>query len=186
MTMQEVNRDARERMEKSAAALRADLAKVRAGRAHPGMLDHVMVPCHGVSMALGKVASVSALDARGLGVKPWDRSLLAAIEKAIGNAGLGLSPATQGDMVRVPVPPLSAERRVELAKLVKRLAEGARVALRNIRRDANESLGKLAKKKGCSEDEARAAADEVGKMTERFIAEIDKAAMEKESEVSAA
>jgi ribosome recycling factor len=170
-------------MQKSIETLRGDLAKVRTGRAHTGILDHVMVDYYGNPTNLTQVANVTLVDARTIGVQPWEKKMVAVIEKAIREADLGLNPSTQGDLIRVPTPPLTEERRKEMVKLVKSEAEDAKIAIRNIRRDANESLKKLLKDKACSEDDERRAQDEVQKLTDKFVLEVDKLVAEKEKEV---
>ncbi len=183
MSVADVKKNAQERMTKSLETLRADLAKVRTGRAHTGILDHVMVEYYGSPTALTQVANVTLMDARTIGVQPFEKKMAATIEKAIRDADLGLNPSSQGDMIRVPTPPLTEERRKEMVKLVKSEAEDAKIAVRNIRRDGNESLKKLVKDKAISEDDERRASDEVQKLTDKFIADIDKMVVEKEKEV---
>ncbi len=155
-------------MNKSIETLKADLAKVRTGRAHAGILDHVKVDYYGTPTQLSQVANVTLIDARTIGVQPWEKKMVGAIEKAIRDSDLGLNPATQGDMIRVPTPPLTEERRKEMVKLVKTEAEDAKIAVRNIRRDANEALKKLLKDKAISEDDERRAQDEVQKLTDQL------------------
>jgi len=163
--------------------LKSDLAKVRTGRAHTGILDHVMVDYYGSPTNITQVANVTLIDARTIGVQPWEKKMLNAIEKAIRDSDLGLNPSSQGDMIRVPTPPLTEERRKEMVKLVKTEGEGAKIAIRNIRRDANETLKKILKDKECSEDDERRAQDDVQKLTDKFVAEVDKLLLEKEKEV---
>lgn len=183
MTIADVKKQADQKMLKSIEALKNNLSKVRTGRAHTGMLDHVMVDYYGTPTSIAQVASVSLLDARTLSVQPWEKKLLGAIEKAIRDSDLGLNPASQGDIVRVPTPPLTEERRKEMVKLVKNEAETAKVAIRNIRRDANEAMKKLVKDKVCSEDDERRGQDDIQKMTDKFIADVDKVVADKEKEV---
>lgn len=183
MTITDVIKQADQKMIKAIEALKVSLSKVRTGRAHTGMLDHIMVDYYGTMTSITQVASVSLLDARTLSVQPWEKKLLSAIEKAIRDSDLGLNPAAQGDTVRVPTPPLTEERRKEMVKLVKNEAEGAKIAVRNARRDANESLKKLVKDKECSEDDERRSQDEVQKLTDKFIIEVDKIIADKEKEV---
>jgi ribosome recycling factor len=183
MSVADVKKNAQERMTKSLETLRADLAKVRTGRAHTGILDHVMVEYYGSPTALTQVANVTLMDARTIGVQPFEKKMAANIEKAIRDADLGLNPSSQGDMIRVPTPPLTEERRKEMVKLVKSEAEDAKIAVRNIRRDGNESLKKLVKDKSISEDDERRASDDVQKLTDKFIADIDKMVVDKEKEV---
>jgi ribosome recycling factor len=170
-------------MQKSIETLKNDLAKVRTGRAHVGILDHVTVDYYGAETALSQVANVNLIDARTIGVQPFEKKMIPVIEKAIREADLGLNPSTQGDMIRVPTPPLTEERRKEMVKLVKTEGEDAKIAIRNIRRDANESLKKLLKDKACSEDDERRAQDDVQKLTDKFVLEVDKLLAEKEKEV---
>jgi ribosome recycling factor len=183
MTIADIKKNTDQRMHKSIDTLKADLAKVRTGRAHTGILDHVQVDYYGNPTLLSQVANVTLIDARTIGVQPWEKKMVGAVEKAIRDADLGLNPSTQGEMIRVPTPPLTEERRKEMVKLVKSEAEDAKIAIRNIRRDANEGFKALLKDKACSEDDERRAQDEVQKMTDRFVAEVDKAVTEKEKEV---
>jgi ribosome recycling factor len=183
MTIADVKKNTEQRMHKSIDTLKADLAKVRTGRAHVGILDHVQVDYYGNPTQLSQVANVTLIDARTIGVQPWEKKMVATIEKAIRESDLGLNPSTQGDMIRVPTPPLTEERRKEMVKLVKSEAEDAKIAIRNIRRDANEGLKKLLKDKACSEDDERRAQDEVQKLTDKFVTEVDKLVAEKEKEV---
>ncbi len=183
MTVADVKKTADQKMQKSIETLKADLAKVRTGRAHIGILDHVMVDYYGNPTAINQVANLTLIDARTIGVQPWEKKMLSAVEKAIRESDLGLNPATQGDIIRVPTPPLTEERRKEMVKLVKSEAETAKIAIRNVRRDANEGLKKLLKDKDCSEDDERRAQDEVQKLTDKFVAEVDKLAAEKEKEL---
>jgi ribosome recycling factor len=183
MSVVDVKKNADQRMQKSIETLKADLAKVRTGRAHTGILDHVMVDYYGNPTALTQVANVTLVDARTIGVQPWEKKMVAVIEKAIRESDLGLNPSTQGDLIRVPTPPLTEERRKEMVKLVKSEGEDAKIAIRNIRRDANEALKKLLKDKACSEDDERRSQDEVQKLTDKFVLEIDKLVAEKEKEV---
>ena len=183
MTLADVKKNTDQRMHKSIDTLKADLAKVRTGRAHAGILDHVQVDYYGNPTMLSQVANVTLIDARTIGVQPWEKKMIGAVEKAIREADLGLNPSTQGDMIRVPTPPLTEERRKEMVKLVKSEAEDAKIAIRNIRRDANEGLKKLLKDKACSEDDERRAQDDVQKLTDRFVTEVDKLVAEKEKEV---
>lgn len=183
MTIADVKKNTQERMTKSIETLRADLAKVRTGRAHTGILDHIMVDYYGAPTALTQIANVTLIDARTIGVQPWEKKMLTTVEKAIRDSDLGLNPSSQGDMIRVPTPALTEERRKEMVKLVKSEAEDAKIAVRNIRRDANESLKKLVKDKACSEDDERRASDEIQKLTDKFVIDIDKLVAEKEKEV---
>jgi ribosome recycling factor len=183
MSVADTKKTADQKMQKSIETLKADLAKVRTGRAHTGILDHVMVEYYGNPTNLTQVANVTLIDARTIGVQPFEKKMVAVVEKAIREADLGLNPATQGELIRVPTPPLTEERRKEMVKLVKSEAEDAKIAIRNIRRDANESLKKLLKDKACSEDDERRAQDEVQKLTDKFVLEVDKLVAEKEKEV---
>jgi ribosome recycling factor len=183
MTIADVKKNTDLRMHKSIDTLKADLAKVRTGRAHAGILDHIQVDYYGTPTALTQVANVTLIDARTIGVQPWEKKMVAVIEKAIRESDLGLNPATQGDMIRVPTPALTEERRKEMVKLVKHEAENAKIAIRNIRRDANEGLKKLLKDKAVSEDDERRAQDDVQKLTDKFVMEVDKLVAEKEKEV---
>ena len=181
----DVKKTADQKMHKSIETLKADLAKIRTGRAHTGLLDHIHVDYYGTSMPLPQVANVTLADARTIGVQPWEKKMIPVVEKAIRDSDLGLNPATSGDMIRVPMPALTEERRRDLIKVVHKEAEGARVAVRNVRRDANEQLKKLLKDKQCSEDEERRAHDELQKLTDRFVAEIDKLMQVKEADLMA-
>jgi ribosome recycling factor len=183
MTIADVKKSANERMNKSIETLKADLAKVRTGRAHTGILDHITVDYYGAPTALTQIANVTLIDARTIGVQPWEKKMLSAVEKAIRDSDLGLNPSSQGEMIRVPTPPLNDERRREMVKLVKSEAEDAKIAIRNIRRDANESLKKLVKDKACSEDDERRASEEIQKLTDKFVIDVDKLVAEKEKEV---
>lgn len=183
MTVVDVKKNAEQKMQKSIETLKADLAKVRTGRAHTGILDHIQVDYYGAPTQLSQVANVTLIDARTIGVQPWEKKMVAVVEKAIRESDLGLNPSTQGDMIRVPTPPLTEERRKEIVKVVKGEGEDSKVAIRNIRRDANEALKKLLKDKACSEDDERRAQDEVQKLTDRFVAEVDKLIADKEKEL---
>jgi ribosome recycling factor len=183
MTVTDVKKNADQKMHKSIETLKADLAKVRTGRAHTGILDHVMVDYYGSPTQITQVANVTLIDARTIGVQPWEKKMVAVVEKAIRESDLGLNPSTQGDMIRVPTPALTEERRREIVKLVKGEGEDAKIAIRNIRRDANEALKKLLKDKACSEDDERRAQDDVQKLTDKFVAEVDKMISEKEKEL---
>ncbi|MEY3790134.1 MAG: hypothetical protein RI960_1564 [Pseudomonadota bacterium] len=183
MSVADVKKNTDQKMQKSIETLKADLAKVRTGRAHVGMLDHVQVDYYGTPTHINQVANVTLLDARTIGVQPWEKKMIATVEKAIRESDLGLNPSTQGDVIRVPTPALTEERRKEMVKLVKSEAEDAKIAIRNIRRDANEALKKLLKDKAISEDDERRAQDDVQKLTDKFVAEVDKLVAEKEKEV---
>ncbi len=181
----EVKKSAEQRMSKALEVLKVDFSKVRTGRAHTGILDHVMVDYYGNPTPISQVANVSLLDARTISVSPWEKKMLSQIEKAIRDSDLGLNPSSVGDIVRVPMPMLTEERRRDLIKVVKGEAENARVSIRNIRRDANSSLKDLVKDKVISEDEERRAQDEIQKLTDRHIAEVDKALQLKEADLLA-
>jgi ribosome recycling factor len=183
MTVVDVKKSADQKMHKSIETLKTNLAKVRTGRAHTGILDHVQVDYYGTPTQISQVANVTLLDARTIGVQPWEKKMVTVIEKAIRESDLGLNPSTQGDMIRVPTPALTEERRREIVKMVKGEGEDSKVSIRNIRRDANEALKKLLKDKACSEDDERRAQDEVQKLTDRFVAEVDKLITEKEKEL---
>ncbi|MGS0740323.1 ribosome recycling factor [Glaciimonas sp. GG7] len=183
MSIADVKKNTDLRMQKSLETLRADLAKVRTGRAHTGILDHVQVEYYGSPAALSQVANVTLIDARTIGVQPFDKKMIAAVEKAIREADLGLNPSTQGEIIRVPTPPLTEERRKEMVKLVKSEAEDAKIAIRNIRRDANEGLKKLVKDKECSDDDERRAQDDIQKLTDKAVSDIDKQVVDKEKEI---
>ena len=181
----DVRKAADQKMEKSVDALKADLAKIRTGRAHTGLLDHIHVDYYGTSMPLSQVANVTLADPRTIGVQPWEKKMIPVVEKAIRDSDLGLNPATSGDLIRVPMPALTEERRRELIKVVHKEGEAAKIAVRNVRRDANEQLKKLAKDKQCSEDDERHAQVDVQKLTDRYIAEIDKVLHAKEADLMA-
>jgi len=170
-------------MQKSLEALKNDLGKVRTGRAHAGLLDHVTVDYYGNPTPINQVANVSLLDARTLGVQPWEKTMVAKVEKAIRDSDLGLNPATMGDVIRVPMPMLTEERRKDLIKVVRSEAENARVAIRNLRRDANNALKEALKAKEIPEDDERRAQDDIQKLTDRYIAEADKLLAQKEQEL---
>jgi ribosome recycling factor len=185
MDIASIKKTTEQKMQKSIEALKADLSKVRTGRAHTGLLDHIMVDYYGSPTPLNQVANLTLIDARTIGVAPWDKKMAPAIEKAIRESDLGLNPATQGDLVRVPMPALTEERRKELIKVVRHEAENARVAVRNLRRDAIHHLKELLKAKTVSEDQERRAQDEVQKLTDRYVAEIDKVLQQKEADLMA-
>jgi ribosome recycling factor len=172
-----------EKMQKSLDSFKSDLAKVRTGRAHTGLLDHIVIDYYGSMVPINQVAGVNLGDAKTINVQPYEKSMVGKIEKAIRDSDLGLNPATSGDLIRVPMPTLTEERRRDLIKVVRTEAESAKVAMRNIRRDANDSLKKLIKEKQISEDDERRSQDEVQKITDLKIAEIDKKLGEKEVEI---
>jgi len=181
----DVKKAAEQKMHRSTEALKADLAKIRTGRAHTGLLDHIHVDYYGTSMPLAQVANVTLADPRTIGVQPWEKKMIPVVEKAIRESDLGLNPATSGDLIRVPMPPLTEERRRDLTKVVRHEAENARVAVRNVRRDANDHLKKLLKEHKVAEDDERHAQTDVQKLTDRFIAEIDKVLHQKEADLMA-
>jgi ribosome recycling factor len=183
MSLADVKKNAQDKMAKSIETLKSDLAKVRTGRAHTGILDHITVDYYGSPTALSQVANVTLIDARTIGVQPWEKKMLNVIEKAIRESDLGLNPSSVGDMIRVPTPALTEERRKEMVKLTKSEGEDAKIAVRNIRRDSNEQLKKMVKDKTASEDDERRAQDEIQKLTDKFVAEIDKLLTEKEKEI---
>ena len=181
----DVRKTAEQKMQKSVEALKVDLSKIRTGRAHTGLLDHIHVDYYGTMMPLAQVANVTLADARTIGVQPWEKKMVPVVEKAIRDSDLGLNPATSGDLIRIPMPALTEERRRELTKVVHKEAEAARIAIRNIRRDANEQLKRLLKDKQCSEDDERHAQQDVQKLTDRFVAEVDKVMQAKETDLMA-
>jgi ribosome recycling factor len=183
MTIADIRKSTEQRMQKSVETLKHDLAKVRTGRAHTGLLDHIQVDYYGSMVPISQVANVGLADARTITVQAWEKKMLPVIEKAIRESDLGLNPASSGDLLRVPMPPLTAERRKELTKVVHKEGETAKVAVRNLRRDANTHIKELLKKKDVSEDEERRAQDDVQKLTDRYVAEIDKLIAEKEKEI---
>lgn len=183
--LEEIKKTADQKMQKSLEALKNDLAKVRTGRAHAGLLDHVMVEYYGSMVAVNQVANVNLGDARTINVQPYEKNMIAKVEKAIRDADLGLNPATNGDVIRVPMPMLTEERRRDLTKIVRNEAEGAKVAIRNVRRDANDALKKLLKDKEISEDDERRAQDEVQKLTDKAVLEVDKLLQVKEADLMA-
>jgi ribosome recycling factor len=185
MTIADIKKTAEQKMAKSIDAFKQELMKIRTGRAHPGLLDQVHVEYYGSMVPLSQVANVSLLDARTISVQPWEKGMGAKIEKAIRESDLGLNPAAQGDLLRVPMPALTEERRKELTKVVRHAGEDAKIAVRNLRRDANEHLKKLLKDKQATEDEERRAQDEVQRLTDRTIAEIDRLIHGKEAEILA-
>jgi ribosome recycling factor len=185
MTIADIRKTAEQKMAKSIEAFKQELMKIRTGRAHPGLLDQVHVEYYGSMVPIGQVANVTLLDARTISVQPWEKGMGPKIEKAIRESDLGLNPASQGDLLRVPMPALTEERRKELTKVVRHAGEEAKIAVRNLRRDANEHLKKLLKDKQATEDEERRAQDEVQKLTDRTVAEIDRLIHGKEAEIMA-
>jgi ribosome recycling factor len=183
MTIADVTKNTDAKMAKTIETFKTDLAKVRTGRAHTGLLDHIHVDYYGSMVPIGQVANINLVDARTIGVQPWEKKMVQAVEKAIRESDLGLNPATQGEVIRVPMPALTEERRKELTKVVRHEGEGAKVAIRNLRREANEQLKKLLKDKAVSEDDERRGQDDVQKLTDRFIGEVDKMVTQKEQEI---
>ena len=181
----DVKKTAEQKMHKSLEALKADLGKVRTGRAHTGILDHISVDYYGTPMPLNQVANLTLIDARTIGIAPWEKKMAAVIEKAIRESDLWLNPSSMGEIIRVPMPALTEERRRELIKVVKSEAENARVAVRNLRRDANHHLKDLLKQKAVSEDDERRAQEEIQKLTDKYIAKIDKLLAAKEADLMA-
>jgi ribosome recycling factor len=185
MSIAEIKKNAEAKMARSLEALKNDLHKIRTGRAHPGILDQVQVEYYGSLVPISQVANVTLLDARTISVQPWEKALGPKIEKAIRESDLGLNPSTQGDVIRVPTPALTEERRRDLSKVVRNEGEDAKVAVRNLRRDANEQAKKLAKDKEISEDDERRSLEEVQKLTDRIVAEVDRMVSAKEAEILA-
>jgi len=185
MSIQDIKKNAEQKMQQSIEAFKSSLTKVRTGRANPGLLDTVQVDYYGSMLPISQVANVSLLDARTIGVAPWEKGMGPKIEKAIRDSDLGLNPASQGDLIRVPMPPMTEERRKELTKVVKGEGEHAKIAIRNLRRDANEGVKKLVKDKQASEDDERRATDDIQKFTDRYIAEVDKLVSSKEQDIMA-
>lgn len=179
----ELKKNAESKMQKSVEALKADLAKVRTGRAHTGLLDHVMVEYYGSMVPVNQVANITLIDARTIGVQTWEKPMLPKVEKAIRDSDLGLNPANMGELLRVPMPALTEERRRDLTKVVRQEGETAKVAIRNLRRDANQQLKDAVKDKTISEDDERRAEDEIQKLTDKYVSEIDKLLAQKEQEL---
>ena len=185
MSTADIKNTAQTKMGRSIESFKAELQKIRTGRAHPGMLDQIHVEYYGSPVPLSQVAQLSLLDARTIGVQPWEKPMISKIEKAIRESDLGLNPSTTGDIIRVPMPALTEERRKDLTKVVKGLGEDAKVAVRNLRRDANEHGKKLLKDKEITEDDERRLVDEIQKLTDRTIAEVDQLVQSKEQEILA-
>ena len=183
MSVADIRKGAEQKMQRSIDAFKNDLSKIRTGRAHTGLLDHIQCDYYGSPVPISQVANLTLIDARTIGVQPGEKKMVQVVEKAIRESDLGLNPATQGDVIRVPMPALTEERRRELTKVVKSEAETAKVAVRNLRRDANEQLKKLVKDKEISEDDERRAGDDVQKLTDKFVTEIDKLVVTKEAEI---
>ena len=182
-TPAEVKKSAEQKMQKGLESFRAALSKIRTGRPHPGVLDHIHVDYYGTSTPINQVANISLADARTLSVNVWEKSMAVIVEKAIRDSDLGVNPQSQGTVIRVPMPPLSEERRREIVKLTKHEGENAKVVIRGVRREANDELKAAAKAKEISEDDERRGQDEVQKLTDRFIADIDKLLVAKEQEI---
>ena len=185
MTIAEIKKNAETKMGKSVEAFKHELQKIRTGRAHPGLLDQVHVDYYGSMVPLSQVANLTLLDARTIGVQPWEKGMGAKIERAIRESDLGLNPAAQGDLLRVPMPALTEERRRDLTKVVRHAGEEARIAVRNLRRDAIEHLKKMLKDKQVAEDDERRAQDDTQKLTDRYVAEVDRLLAEKEKDLMA-
>ena len=181
--IEEILADAEKRMGKSVDSLRTELTKIRTGRAHPSLLDQIMVDYYGTGTPIKQVANITVEDSRTLAVAPWEKQMVAVVEKAIMNSGLGLNPSTAGNLIRIPMPPLTEERRRELVKVVKGEGENAKIAVRNIRRDANSDFKDLLKEKEISEDESRQAEDNIQKLTDKFVASVDEVVAVKEKEL---
>ncbi len=179
----EIIADAEVRMGKSIEAFKNELSKIRTGRAHPSLLDHIKVDYYGSEVPLAQAANISVEDSRTLTVSPWEKPMVQAIEKAIMKSDLGLNPNTAGMIIRIPMPPLTEERRKDMVRIVRAEAEGGKVAIRNIRRDANSDFKDLLKEKEISEDEERGAQDEIQKLTDRFVKEVDALLGTKEAEL---
>jgi ribosome recycling factor len=179
----ELKKTAESKMQKTLDALKNDLLKIRTGRAHTGLLDHVQVDYYGSPVPINQVANITLVDSRTIGVQPWEKNMVQKIERAIRDSDLGLNPASQGDLIRVPMPALTEERRKEMIKVVKHEGEGAKVAIRNLRRDANTHLKDALKKGEIPEDDERRTQDEVQKLTDKYIAEVDKMLAAKEAEL---
>ena len=185
MSIPDIKKTAEQKMGKSIESFKNDLHKIRTGRAHTGLLDQVQVDYYGATVPISQVANITLMDARTISVQPWEKGMGAKIERAIRESGLGLNPASQGDLLRVPMPALTEERRKELSKVVRHAGEEAKIATRSVRREANEALKKLLKDKAVAEDEERRAQDEVQRLTDRTIAEIERLVQGKEAEVMA-
>lgn len=183
MSVADTKKSAEQKMQRTIEAFKADLAKIRTGRAHTGLLDHIQVDYYGSPVPIGQVANIGLADARTITVQPWEKKMVGVVEKAIRDSDLGLNPSTMGETIRVPMPALTEERRKELTKVVKAEGESAKVAVRNLRRDANEQFKKLVKDKAISEDDERRGQDDVQKLTDKFVAEIDRMVAEKDKEI---
>ena len=185
MSIAEVKKTSEHKMQRTLETLKVDLAKVRSGRAHIGLLDHVQVEYYGSMVPINTVANVTQIDSRTLGVQVWEKAMAQKVERAIRDSDLGLNPASQGDIIRVPMPALTEERRRDLTKVVKHECENSRIAIRNLRRDALSTFKDLLKSKACSEDEERRAQEDIQKLTDKYVAEVDKQYAQKEAELMA-
>jgi ribosome recycling factor len=185
MSISDIKKQATEKMAKSIETLKHDLSKIRTGRAHTGLIDHLRVDYYGTEMPINQVANVTLSDARTISIQPFEKKMVQAVEKVIRDSDLGVNPATSGDVIRVPMPPLTEERRKELTKIVKQDGENAKVAVRNIRRDAIQHLKNLLKESEVSEDEEKRAQEEVQKLTDKSIADIDRLVAEKDKDLMA-
>ena len=181
--MEEIKKNTKNKMQNSLDALKNNLSKIRTGRAHTGVLDHITVDYYGSQTVLNQVAGVTLGDATTINIQPYEKTMITVIEKAIRESDLGLNPATSGDLIRVPMPPLTEERRKDLIKVVKSEGENTKIAIRNVRRDANEALKKLTKDKEISEDDERRAQEEVQKMTDQYIIHVDQVIEAKEKDL---
>lgn len=181
----DIKKTTEQKMTKSLESLKADLGKIRTGRAHTGLLDHVTVDYYGSPTLITQVANITLVDSRTIGVQPWEKNMVGPVERAIRDADLGLNPATNGDLIRVPMPMLTEERRRDLIKVVKSEGEDAKIAIRNVRRDANNTLKEALKKKEIAEDDERRTQDDIQKLTDRFVLEVDKALVAKEADLMA-
>jgi ribosome recycling factor len=181
--IEEFKKDAEVRMNKSVEALKSDLTKLRTGRAHTSLLEHITVDYYGSEVPINQVANISVSDARTLTVTPWEKQMVSVVEKAIMNSGMGLNPASAGEVIRVPLPPLTEERRKDMIRVVRQEGEGARVAIRNIRRDVLGDIKTLLKEKEITEDDERRAQDDIQKITDKYIAQVDKLLEEKEKDL---
>lgn len=179
----DILKDAEQRMIKSIESMRGEMAKIRTGRASPALIDHLMVDYYGTATPISQVANISVQDARTLGVQPWEKNMVPVVERAIMEANLGLNPITAGDLIRIPLPPLTEERRKEMVKVAASEGESGKVAVRNIRRDANNDFKSLLKDKDITEDEDKQAQDSVQKLTDKYVAQIDEVVKEKEAEI---
>lgn len=185
MTIADIKKTAETKMAQSIEAFKSSLTKIRTGRANPALLDTIQVDYYGSPVPMSQVANLSLLDARTIGIQPWEKGMGAKIEKAIRESDLGLNPASMGDLIRVPMPPMTEERRKELTKVVRHEGENAKIAVRNLRRDANDAVKRLVKDKEASEDDQKRSEAEVQKITDRFIADIDKLVASKEQDIMA-